>query len=245
MGYPAFPQHLNKEVISMNSQQILEIEPEVRAFVFDALSRLLDYPDADLMDQIRDAAYIENFEVALQKAGIGDDAVSFCASLTEVNSGHLLLSLQKEYTHLCFASKPRRVHLFESVYRTGKLMQDCTFDIARLYYDAGLCISDDFDLLPDHISLELEFMSYLGLQESQALSSGDTSKAAYARDLQQKVLTHHLIFFATRLSEAFQAHGRSSFYQTIGRMVGCLFDAGMTIPDILPGQTDRLRADTS
>lgn len=229
----------------MKSQQILEIEPDVRAFLFDALSRLLDYPDADLMDQIRDAAYIENFEIALQKAGIGDDAVSFCALLAEMNSGHLLLELQKEYTHLCFASKPKLVHLFESVYRTGKLIQDCTFDIARLYYDAGLCISDEFDLLPDHISLELEFMSYLGLQESQALSSGHTSKAAYARDLQQKVLNHHLIFFAARLSDALQAHGRSSFYQTIGRILGHLFDAGMTIPDILPGQPHRLRADTS
>ena len=119
-------------------------------------------------------------------------------------------------------------------------MQDCTFDIARLYYDAGLCISDDFDMLPDHISLELEFMSYLSLQESQAPSSGATLKAAYARDLQQKVLTHHLVLFAARLSEAFQAHGRS-----IGRMAGCLFDAGITIPDILPGQTDWLGADTS
>ncbi len=178
----------------MNSQQILEIEPEVRAFLFDALSRLLDYPDADLINQIQDPAFIENFRTALQKASGGDEPVSLFASLVDTDSDHLLLELQKEYTHLCFASKPRLVHLFESVYRTGKLMQDCTFDIARLYYDAGLSISDDFDLLPDHISLELEFMSYLGLQESQALSSGDTSKATFARDFQHKVLTHHLMF---------------------------------------------------
>lgn len=235
----------------MNSQKILGIEPEDRAFLFHVLSQLLDYPDMDLIHQIREPAFIENLESALQKAGIGDEAASLCSALRgedgigdgEEAPGSVVLERQKEYTYLCFASKPRLVHLFESVYRTGKLMQDCTFDIARLYYDAGLRVNDDFDLLPDHIALEMEFMSYLSLQEAQALSANDISKAACAQDLQEKVLTHHLMFFAFRLSQALQMHGRSGFYQTIGRILGFLFENGGTLPDLLQGHATSVRGD--
>ena len=54
----------------MNCLQIGEIEPEDRAFLFHVLSQLLDYPDMDLIHQIRDPAFIENLESVLQKAGI-------------------------------------------------------------------------------------------------------------------------------------------------------------------------------
>ncbi|MEX1300322.1 MAG: molecular chaperone TorD family protein [Desulfotignum sp.] len=235
----------------MNCLQIGEIEPEDRAFLFHVLSQLLDYPDMDLIHQIRDPAFIENLESVLQKAGIGDEAASLCAALTlsdgtgdgDEDLCSLVTECQKEYTHLCFASKPRLVHLFESVYRTGKLMQDCTFDIARLYYDAGLRVNDGFDLLPDHIALEMEFMSYLSLQEAQALSANDITKTAYAQDLQEKVLTHHLMFFAARLSKALQTHGRSRFYQAVGRVVGHLFDDRVIFPDLQSGRTTSVRDD--
>lgn len=235
----------------MKRERIHEIEPRDRAFLCHVLSLLLDYPDMDLVHQIQDPAFLENLESALHKAGIGDEAASLCAALArddgtgngEEDLCRLVLERQKEYTHLCFASKPRLVHLFESVYRTGRLMQDCTFEIARLYYDAGLSVADDFDLLPDHIALEMEFMSYLSLQEVQAMSANDPTKTAYARDLQETVLTDHLNFFAARLSRALQTHGRSRFYQAAGRILGHLFDAGGTRSDPESGKATRVNGD--
>ena len=59
-----------------------------------------------------------------------------------------LLDLEKDYTWMCFASKPRQVYLFESVYREGKLLQESTFEIARLYFEAGLQLTETFTLPP-------------------------------------------------------------------------------------------------
>jgi putative dimethyl sulfoxide reductase chaperone len=229
-----FPHHPERKVSVMNTVQIFEIDPADRAFLFHALSQLLDYPDADLMTRIQDPAFIEDLEIVLQQAGGGDDPASLCAVLAldfedvhdRADVDTLLVEREKEYTHLCFASKPRQVHLFESVYRTGKLMQDCTFDIARLYHEAGLRPKDTFDLLPDHIALELEFMAYLSVEEAQAISSKDMPKAARARELQKKVLTDHLIFFGGRFSSALQQHARSVFYRTVGRILGHVFADG-------------------
>ena len=47
------------------------------------------------------------------------------------------LALEKEYTWMCFASKPRLLYLFESVYREGKLLQESTFDIAASILRSG------------------------------------------------------------------------------------------------------------
>ena len=69
-------------------------------------------------------------------------------------------------------------------------------------------------------------MAYLSLQEAQAISAGDMPKAAWAKDLQKKVLTNHLIFFAGRFSTALQQHARSVFYRTIGRILGHVFAVG-------------------
>ncbi len=84
---------------------------------------------------------------------------NYVGAFSEVEA--LLLELQKDYTWMCFASKPRLVPLFESVYREGKLYQESTFEIARLYHHAGLEVAEKFKLPPDHIALELEFMAYL------------------------------------------------------------------------------------
>ena len=87
-------------------------------------------------------------------------------------------------------------------------------------------------------------MSYLSLQEAQALSANDISKTAYAQNLQKKLLTRHLMFFAARFARALQMHGRSGFYQTIGRILGCLSGDGEIFPGPLPGDAASVRDDT-
>ena len=58
-----------------------------------------------------------------------------------------------------FASGRPRFWLYESAAKTGKILGAQTFEMARLYRAAGLEAAGAE--LPDHISLELAFLSYL------------------------------------------------------------------------------------
>ena len=58
-----------------------------------------------------------------------------------------------------FASGRPRFWLYESAALTGKILGPQTFEMARLYRAAGLEAAGAE--LPDHISLELAFLSYL------------------------------------------------------------------------------------
>jgi len=68
-------------------------------------------------------------------------------------------NLRRERYTAIFASGKPRFWLYESAALTGKILGPQTFDIARLYRDAGL--EPTGAELPDHISLELAFLSHL------------------------------------------------------------------------------------
>jgi TorA maturation chaperone TorD len=117
---------------------------------------------------------------------------------------------------MCFVSKPRLVPLFESVYKEGKLYQDSTFEIARLYDDAGIKLGKEFKLPPDHITLELEFMSYLIYQELEAIKNGNKDNEEIALRLQKETMAKHLGQFGLDLADRLCQHAKTPFYQGMG-----------------------------
>ena len=68
-------------------------------------------------------------------------------------------------------------------------------DVAGFYRAFGVEVSDDRRERPDHIALELEFMSYLIAKETRALEAGGAEAAERAeicRDAQRKFFAEHL-----------------------------------------------------
>jgi nitrate reductase assembly molybdenum cofactor insertion protein NarJ/ferredoxin-like protein FixX len=66
---------------------------------------------------------------------------------------------RRERYETLFASGRPRFWLYESAAKTGKILSPLTFEMARLYRAAGLEAAGAE--LPDHISLELAFLSHL------------------------------------------------------------------------------------
>lgn len=81
---------------------------------------------------------------------------------------------------------------YGSVYaeESRQLMGDTTIDALRFYEDAGLTI--DVKEPPDHIAIELEFMSYLCSKEADASSAGTSEETGRYREMQEQ-------FFRTAL----------------------------------------------
>jgi len=118
-----------------------------------------------------------------------------------------------------FSSKPRLVYLFESVYKEGKLLQDSTFEIARLYYEAGLNLVDDFKLPPDHIAVEFEFMAYLYFNEIEAIKNGNRENEDLVQKLQNDVLKNHLADFGRTFAKKVKMYAVTQFYKCMAKVV--------------------------
>lgn len=66
-----------------------------------------------------------------------------------------------------------------------RVMGDSTMKVIEIYEKEGLARSDDFKDLPDHIAMELEFMSYLIFKEREALEKSDSDAAKEYADKQK------------------------------------------------------------
>lgn len=210
------------------SEAINSFEPDRRLAVFSALARALDYPSKELAVGLKTGEYMNDLSTSLQQVhsnGLNRRMTQLTKAYVESaqSAEEILLDLEREYTWMCFASKPRLVQLFESVYREGKLLQESTFDIARLYYEAGLEVEDNFRLPPDHIAVELEFMAYLCFNEIKARKENDTEKEQYAGEMQKEVIEKHLAAFARRFAEKLSRSAQNDFYKTIGWIMTELF----------------------
>jgi TorA maturation chaperone TorD len=198
---------------------------EGKSTLFSLLAQALNYPDRDLEEKVSSGALGQALAETLRPF-CQNGLLQKLETLKDLGPGALpedreerLHCLERDYTWMCFASKPRLVHLFESVYREGKLLQESTFEIARLYHEAGLRMEEGFQLPPDHIAVELECMAYLLYQEAEALRHGDGDREQYARQLQDSLIEKHLRLFGMSFSERMEKHAKTDFYRVIARVL--------------------------
>lgn len=208
------------------------IELQASAALFNLLAQAFAYPDQLLMEKLVSGeftAILEESLDVLQPEGAWADRIAVVKrQYTDAgqNAADLLLEMEKDYTRMFFSSKPRLVYLFESVYKEGKLLQESTFEIARLYYDAGLNLVDDFKLPPDHIAVEFEFMAYLYFNELAAVRSENRENEALAQKLQKEALEKHLTNFGLTLAEKVVAHATTDFYKMMATVASSILAAG-------------------
>jgi TorA maturation chaperone TorD len=83
-------------------------------------------------------------------------------------------------------------------------------EVTRFYLDAGLTIEEEFELMPDHISLEFLFMSYLI----------ETERA----DLQQKFFEAHIMQWVPAYCEEMKKAAKTLFYREIAEIAECFLN---------------------
>lgn len=91
------------------------------------------------------------------------------------------VDLQAEYIRLFDVGSKGRppAPLYEGEYRAGSRMQVME-DLVRFYDHFGLSLSTEQRELPDHLTVELEFLHYLTFKETAALERG-LDPGAYRR----------------------------------------------------------------
>ncbi len=155
----------------------------VPSITYAALSMLLDYPDAALLDALDsiDACLREQLGALPATAASLAGLVRFHAYLR----GHDLLTLQENHVGLFDHGRATSLHLFEHVHGESRDRGQAMVDLLQTYERHGLSLNPGE--LPDYLPVFLEYLSRLPAPEAAALL-GETAAIllALARQLARR-----------------------------------------------------------
>jgi TorA maturation chaperone TorD len=138
------------------------------------LASLFYPPDQALVKLIHQGALYSFFEKYIQSLGGTKDLLK--GFLMRGEPENLLRDLKVEYARLFSGLSEESISLVESFYKPwtqdahcflpfaserGLLMGDSALHLLEIYHQCGLEVSEEFRGCPDHIAMELEFLSYL------------------------------------------------------------------------------------
>lgn len=131
------------------------------------------------------------FERSLDLIGLDPDA---SPSLERHMTQEGLEELRIEYTRLFVGSPPfKAVCLpYESYWKQSTVMGPPVGELAQLFEEIGLRISDEFTDLPDHISVELEFMNQIYRSLIDQTSVGSEAEFERLRSIKSDFVENHL-----------------------------------------------------
>lgn len=159
----------------------------------------------DLLQQLLDS----DFQKGLADAGVDTGALS----ALKPNKA-LLEDLSLEFTRLFFGPG-KHVSPYESVHLGGDggtLWGPQTVAVKRFIEQSGFAYNRKFHGLPDHISVELEFMAHLTSLEADAWEDGEVDQALNSMQFQKEFLTRHLGLWVTSFSEKVAEQAETPVY---------------------------------
>ncbi len=145
-----------------------------KEYFCQVLATLFDPPDLELVKQIRQRTLYSFFERYIESIGRNEDLLK--GFLEGKGSENLLKDLRDKYDQLFSGLSQDSISLAESFYKPwtqnpycplpfaserGLLMGDSALHLAEIYRLCGLEVSEEYKGFPDHILMELEFLSYL------------------------------------------------------------------------------------
>ncbi len=132
------------------------------------------------------------------------------------DEGQLLEDLASEYSALFI--QPGGFSPEESVRLTGLHMQEPASKVKGFYKRCGFDIPPETKVFPDHLGVELEFMSLLINKEADALEAGNEEDANRWKALQTEFLERHLGLWIMEFSETVERASFHSFYREMARL---------------------------
>ncbi len=130
-------------------------------------------------------------------------------------------ALRRDYTALFVGPQNLLAPPYGSVYlepAKRQVMGESTQDVMRLYRQAGLEVSREFKQPPDHIRLELRFMSQVikGVIDALSESDADWERAGALVNTQLGFLQRHLVAWVKPFTHLITENSSTGFYSALG-----------------------------
>ena len=127
-----------------------------------------------------------------------------------------------EFTRL-FIGPGRHISAHESIFAemdgdTGSLWGKKTVEVKNFIETTGLGYEPEFNGIPDHVSVELEFMQKLTAWEAEKWEQQDAKNAEYCRSVQRMFLDHHLLCWVPKFCDEVIKQAEIPFYATMAEL---------------------------
>lgn len=167
-----------------------------------------------LLKQIKDSQFLKV---------LSDMEIKLENDFLHTSEDKLLEDLAVEHTRL-FLGPGRHISPHESVHHErddgdwGKLWGASTVEVKKFIESAGLEYKSEYSGLPDHISVELEFMRELTMRESKAWEEKDKDSALYCLKIEKKFIDEHLIKWIPAFCDKVMSQAELSFYREMAKV---------------------------
>ena len=135
----------------------------------------------------------------------------------------LLENLAVEYTRL-FVGPGKHISPHESVQhkkegvQSGQLWGELTAEVKKIIESSGLEYTSEYTGMPDHISVELEFMQQVVRREAQAWGADDDETARLCLKNEKKFIDEHLCGWIPGFCEKVIETAEMPFYREMARL---------------------------
>ncbi len=149
------------------------------------------------------------------------EAAAFADEMETQINDYTEEALNIEYAKLFVGPFELLAPPYGSVYidEGGRVMGDSTMKVIEAYQREGLSKNEEFKDLPDHIVVELEFMSFLLFKEREALEKADAKAAKDYVDRQEDFLNSYIRPWVPQLCNRIKAGTDNGFYSALADCV--------------------------
>jgi len=190
-------------------------ETEQRSNIYNFLAAIYRQElNAEFLQQIKEPRFTDL---------LSDMGIQFEEDLERKPEEELLEDLAMEYTRL-FLGPGKHISPHESIHhqrddgKWGQLWGLSTADVKNFIQTAGFQHQPNFKGLPDHISVEFEFMGQVAWREAQALKEEDKDGVRYCRDIQKQFIRNHLIRWIPAFCKLIIEEAELSFYRAMAEL---------------------------
>jgi DMSO reductase family type II enzyme chaperone len=187
----------------------------LRQILYRFFSLLFLYPDNETMNDLLVATQeLLSTQEYWEKQPYAETLSALLKQLSR-SSKEYRKKIIDEYNRL-FLINPR-VSPYETTYvnSIGKSSGNVVAEISGIYAQAGLAVSPKFNDLPDHIAIELEFMSFLCEKELQGMLESNGEATAVAQQEQRDFLDRHLAFWFPQFTKKVLSETNEQLYKNV------------------------------
>jgi len=169
---------------------------------------------SDLLKQIKDPSIL---------GVLSDLGIKLNSGFLEKPEHQLLEDLAVEYARL-FIGPGKHISPHESVHhkrddgQSGQLWGLSTAEVKKTIESVGLSYQPEYKGLPDHISVELEFMHQVTLREEKAWEDGDEKTALVCLEKEKKFIQEHLAVWIQGFCDKVINQAESPFYRVMAEL---------------------------
>ncbi|MBI4653495.1 MAG: molecular chaperone TorD family protein [Nitrospirae bacterium] len=196
------------------TEELIQRE-DYRAQCYRLLSACYCTPEENTLKQFKEEGLVKNLITALEP--ICDNAAPFARNMDDALSKYTNTEILVDYSALFIGPFELLAPPYGSVYLEGKrtVMGDTTIDAVKHYRKAGVEMDPAQNDIPDHISVELEFMYYLINKGVEAYQNANNEEALKYINMQEDFLRRHLGVWVPKFAKDLRNGAQNSFYKNL------------------------------